>query len=225
MKGVLLKFILVFFLVVVVSGVIFPLIMFRQQPVSTTKFLNMVSASVRIQGCGSGVFIDDNVVLTAAHVLKGEGTLRIELYDGTILESGDFYIDTEEDVGFIFVDANEVGIAEVVQSPVAIGDTVYLVGTPHSKFFQFTLTKGILSHLNRDLPEMGWGDLLQTDAEGGYGSSGGPLYNSEGDVVGIYVGHNGDGGLGISLCENAQSILETYERAKECRKQLQPLAI
>jgi serine protease Do len=180
-------------------------------------YLNMVNASVSLYndfGGGSGVFIEDNVVLTAAHVLEDEDSYKIELRDGTILESSDFYIDTEEDVGFIFVDANEINITKVGRFPVAIGDTVYLVGTPHNKLFKFTLTKGILSHLDRDLPEWNWRDLLQTDAEGGYGSSGGPLYNFEGDLIGIYVSHFGDGGVGISLYESAKSILEAYERCK-----------
>ena len=184
------------------------------------KYENMVNASVKLYndfGGGSGVFIADNVVLTAAHVLKDEDSYKIELRDGTVLESSDFYIDTEEDVGFILVDANELSIAKAVRLPVAIGDTVYLVGTPHNKFFKFTLTKGILSHLDRDIPEWNWNDLLQTDAEGGLGSSGGPLYNSNGDLIGMYVGHADEGGIGISLCENAESILEAYQRCKDAK--------
>ncbi len=219
MKGVLLKFILIYATVVVVSSIVFPLIMFRQQP-AVTLYENMVNASVKLYndfGGGSGVFIADNVVLTAAHVLEDEDSYKIELRDGTVLESSDFYLDTDEDVGFIFVDANELSIAKVVRLPVAIGDTVYLVGAPHNKFFKFTLTKGILSHLDRDLPEMDWKDLLQTDADGGYGSSGGPLYNSNGDLIGMYVGHAGEGGIGISLCENAESILEAYQRCKDAK--------
>lgn len=187
----------------------------------TDLYKNMVDASVVLyseQSGGSGVFIHDNVILTAAHVLEGMNTCSIELSDGTVLESSDIYIDTKEDVGFVFVDADEISIAEVVQLSVAIGDTVYLVGAPHAKFFKFTLTKGILSYLDRDLPKMGWTDLLQTDAEGGYGSSGGPLYDFEGRVIGMYVGHVYDGGVGVSLCESAESILEAYERCKNARR-------
>jgi len=186
----------------------------------SSVYKNMVNASVSIYdntGGGSGVFIYDNVVLTAAHVLENISTCNIELSDGTVLKSSDFYIDTEEDVGFVFVDADELHVAKISSMPKNIGDTVFLVGAPHNKFFSFTLTKGIVSHLDRDIPEMGWEDLLQVDAEGGYGSSGGPLYDSEGRVIGMYVGHAGAGGIGITLCESVESILEAYKRCMELR--------
>lgn len=179
-------------------------------------YKNMVDASVIVyneHGGGSGVFIEDNIILTAAHVLEDSGDVfNIELNDGTILKSNNFYIDAEEDIGFIFVEAEESHIVKTSLLPIDLGDTVYLVSAPFNKFFAFTLTKGIVSHIDRDLLDMGWKDLLQVDAEGGPGSSGGPLYNSEGDLIGIYVGHAYNGGVGISLCESAESILEAYER-------------
>ena len=180
----------------------------------TNPYKNMVNASVLISndyGFGSGVFIDDDVILTAGHVLM-QPDLVIELSDGTILKSSDFYIDDKEDVGFIFVDADELHIAKVSSDHGTIGDTVYLVGTPYDKNYKFTLTKGILSHLDRDIwGERDWKDLLQTDAEGAPGSSGSPLYDSMGRVIGIVVTGPNPGG-GVTLCESAKSILEAYER-------------
>ena len=183
--------------------------------VKRNKYWDMVNATVLVYddfSGGSGVFIYDNIVLTAAHVLENTDVCSIELIDGTILKSSDFYVDEKEDIGFVFVDANEIHIAKVSMSPVFLGDTVYLVGAPYNRFFKFTLTKGIVSHLDRDISEWNWNDLLQTDAEGGAGSSGGPLYNADGYIIGIYVGHAGNGGIGISLYENSKSILEAYGR-------------
>ena len=178
---------------------------------------NMVNASVRIRDCGSGVFIDDDVILTAAHCLEGKKFFTIKLNDGTILKSSDFYVDEEEDIGFVFVEADELCIAKMASSRVSLGDTVYLVGRPFDDLFEFSLTKGILSHLDRDIPRWGWKDLIQTDATGGPGSSGGPLYNSNGNLIGMYVGHTDGGGQGISLCENVESILEAYQRCKNAK--------
>ncbi len=175
---------------------------------------DMVNASVLIRagsGFGSGVFIDDNVILTAAHCLRGRGTQRIELSDGTILESDDFYIDDIEDVGFIFVVANELFIANISKDLGNIGDTVFLVGTPQEPFLKFTLSKGILSHLDRDIFD--WKDLIQTDAASAPGSSGGPMYDERGNLIGIVVGSPPRGG--VTVCESAKSILEAYQRCKD----------
>jgi len=177
-------------------------------------YKNMVNASVYLDGRGSGVFIDDNVILTAAHVIEGQEFFCIRLRDGTLLKSSDFYIDKKEDIGFIFVEAEELHIAKVSPLSAALGDPVYLVGRPYEDKFLFSLTKGIISHLSRDFPNYKWKDLLQTDVDGGSGCSGGPLYNSDGNLVGMYVGQVLGGGRGISLCESIDSILEAYERCK-----------
>jgi len=187
--------------------------------VNSDLYKNMVNASVMISndsGYGSGVFIDDDVILTAAHCLKGHPNLVVELTDGTILEVNDIYIDDEEDVGFVFIKANELSIAKISIISGDVGDIVYLVGAPYDRRMKFTITKGILSHLDRDA--FRWEDLLQTDAESGPGSSGGPLYDSKGNVIGICVANpSRTRGGGVSLCENADSILEAYERCMELR--------
>lgn len=185
----------------------------------TDLYKNMVNASVIIHcgmGYGSGVFIDDNMILTAAHVLEVADSFTIELNDGTILRSNDIYIDAEEDVGFLFVDADELAISKITELYGDIGDVVYLVGTPYDLDFKFTITKGILSHLDRDMYP--WEDLIQTDAEGAPGSSGGPLYDSEGRIIGICVTGEIPGG-GITLCESGKSILEAYERCMNARRE------
>lgn len=184
-------------------------------PVKENKFDNMVDVSVLVYddyNYGSGVFIGDNIVLTAAHYLRCVDNTKIELSDGTILESSDFYIDEKEDVGFIYVDADELHIANISNMPGDIGDTVYLVGAPYVMDLKFTITKGILSHLDRDI--LGLEGLIQTDAEGAPGSSGGPLYDNDGNVIGICVTGLNPGG-GVTLCESGKSILEAYERQKE----------
>jgi serine protease Do len=178
-----------------------------------SKYQKMVDASVLLYddySFGSGVFINDNVILTAAHVLSVPD-LKVELNNGVVLDANDFYIDEQEDVGFIFIDADELNICQIAKEQGEIGDKVYLVGSPYSKGFVFTITKGILSHLNRNI--YGWEDLIQVDAEAAPGSSGGPLYNSKGELIGICVGGENPGG-GVTLCESIKSIQEAYKRCK-----------
>lgn len=208
-------------LIVVGIAIIFCGVLESGFPYKKIRFYsNMVNATVFLDygdGYGTGVFIDDNVVLTAAHCLEDADTFTVELVDGTILESSDFYIDEEVDIGFVFVDANELHIATVSDAPQSLGDVIHLVGTPYDNEFKFSLFRGIISHLDRDLPKWKWENLLQVDADGGPGMSGGPLYNVEGHLIGMCVGTAYRGGFSISLCENAKHILDAYERAKENR--------
>jgi S1-C subfamily serine protease len=189
---------------------------------TTNKYCNMVNSSVLVsysEGWASGVFIDDDVIAVAAHILEGRKDFTIELVNGVLIKTNCFYIDNREDVGFIFVDANELCIANFSNAPRNLGDVVYLVGAPRHVDFKFTLFKGIISHLNRTFSEMNWTDLFQIDADGSGGCSGGPIYNDGGYLIGLYVGQSGRGGNSIGLCESAESILEAYERYKNASDQ------
>jgi len=197
--------------------------------ITKSKFENMVDATVLInyphnsKSFCSGVFWKDNVIVTAAHCLKDdqgnrEPAVTIELVDGTKLESSDFYIDEEEDVGFIFVDAQELYIADVSNEPVELGDPIYIAGTPGNRRYKFSLIHGIVSYVGRDLPPLSLKDVIQTDTDGGAGMSGGPLYNEDGKLIGIYNAQLGVGGFGINFCENMESILAAYERYQSTSK-------
>jgi len=194
----------------------------ESEMVVKSKFENMVDATVLLRypgnsGFASGVFWKDNVVVTAAHCLKDEHGNRkeavlIELVGGTILESSDFYIDEEEDVGFIFVEADELYISDTSMVPCELGDTVYIAGTPARINYKFSLIRGMVSYIDRNDLGLNWSDMIQTDSDGSAGMSGGPLYDEDGKLVGIYNGQVGYGGLGINFCEDMKSILAAYER-------------
>lgn len=172
------------------------------------KYNDMVNAAVTIPQTGSGVFIADNLVLTAGHVARLLDTTRVvELSDGNIVNIKSVYIDDRCDVGFLSVDANEPGIVNLGRLP-DIGDTVYIVGYMYGKL-PISLTKGIVSFVGRNV--FNYKDVIQTDAEAAVGSSGSPLYNERGRVIGICVGGPNPGG-GASLCENVNKIKEALER-------------
>ena len=179
------------------------------------KFEDMVNASVYLFDdfeSSSGVFIADNVILTAAHCLEDKTSINIEIRDGTILDSNDFYIDKENDIGFIYIDTEELHIVKLSNNISKIGDTVFHVGTPYHADFKFSLAKGVISFINRDSPMPKWSMLIQTDIDGGRGNSGGPLFNLDGILIGMYVGQSSWGGLSISLYIPANQIKTILSR-------------
>ena len=202
------------FIVVVVLGIFFGDAIFGTVQKSD-KFEDMVNASVYLFddfGHSSGVFIADNVILTAAHCLEDRTSINIEMRDGTILDSNDFYIDKENDIGFIYVDTEELHIVKLSNNISKVGDIVFHVGTPYHADFKFSLAKGVISFINRDSPMPKWSMLIQTDIDGGRGNSGGPLYNLDGVLIGMYVGQSSWGGLSISLYIPANQIKISLSR-------------
>lgn len=188
---------------------------------------HMVTSSVSLfvddGSVASGVIIDDNVVATAGHVLKyleqkGFKKIIVRQYCGTLVEGSDYYYDKEHDVGFIFVDMDEKSIAVFRNTPVELGDEVFLVGNPLR--LEFTLTDGIISHLSK--PFIIYHDLLQVSNTSGPGSSGGPLYDERGKLIGICTGfHNGITGLtAVTKVKYIKEVYEKWSRLDENKKEV-----
>lgn len=138
-------------------------------------------------GQGSGViFRRDGQILTNAHVVNGAHTVRVILADGRQFEAGVMGADREHDIAEIRIGARNLPVAELSERLLKIGQLVVAVGNPYG--LGWTVTSGVVSALNRDLPNPQGGKLtglIQTDAPINPGSSGGPLVDSQGRVVGI----------------------------------------
>lgn len=138
-------------------------------------------------GQGSGViFRRDGQILTNAHVVEGAHTVRVILADGRQFEAGVMGADREHDIAEIRIGARNLPVAELSERPLKIGQLVVAVGNPYG--LGWTVTSGVVSALNRELPNPHGGkltDLIQTDAPINPGSSGGPLVDSQGRVIGI----------------------------------------
>ena len=153
---------------------------------------------------GSGSYVGNGLILTAGHIVGGEGygamEFTVTFEDGVEYVSTEFYLEEMADVGFIFIgDCN---------SPVLIfdndgylrGDTAFVYGNPFGWDYNFSVSKGIISSINRDC-EGFFGEkiMLQVDAAAYPGCSGGPVTDDEGEIIGILVGGVW-GSDNLSLC-------------------------
>lgn len=139
------------------------------------------------QGQGSGViFRRDGQILTNAHVVEGARSVRVTLADGRQFEAGVIGADREHDIAEIRIGARDLPVAKLSELPLKVGQLVIAVGNPYG--LSWTVTSGVVSALGRELPHPRGGKLthlIQTDAPINPGSSGGPLVDTQGRVVGI----------------------------------------
>ncbi len=140
---------------------------------------------------GSGVIVDKNgLILTNAHVVAGQPLITVTLDDGNALSAQVIGSDAVFDIAFLRIPppSNAPLPAAVLgdSDAVRVGDEVYAIGNPFG--LEQTLTRGIVSAVNRVLPGATWSmkePLIQTDAAINPGNSGGPLVNVCGEVVGL----------------------------------------
>lgn len=161
----------------------------------------------RASALGSGFVISaDGFIVTNNHVIDGADEIVIEFFDGKELEAKLIGTDEKTDIAVLKVEADEplpfVGFGD---SDIArVGDWVMAIGNPLGQ--GFSVSAGIISARNRELRGGGFDDFIQTDAAINRGNSGGPLFNMEGDVVGVNTAiispNGGSIGLGFAMSSN-----------------------
>lgn len=160
---------------------------------------------------GSGVIIDGKLI-TAGHVVDGADYFTIVFNDGFILQGEfDYYKESETDIGII--DINELSGGITIDTTFKVGDDVFIVGCPFGKKLQNNLTKGIISKLGIDPSIFGNHQIMNVDAVSYPGNSGGGVFDSDGELIGILVGGIG-GTEGISFCipvTVVKLVIEKYE--------------
>ena len=138
---------------------------------------------------GSGVIISsDGYLITNAHVIGNSRAYAVNI----VMNNGDKYqakivgFDTWTDLAVLKIDAKDLKAVTFGDSEkIAIGDDVIAVGSPGGQKFQNTLTKGVISAVDRELSVNKNVRYIQSDAAISPGSSGGPLCNIYGQVIGI----------------------------------------
>lgn len=165
------------------------------------------------QALGSGFIIDANgIIVTNNHVIDGAVDIKVTLDDGTELPAKLIGADPKSDLAVLKIRASRQlptvrwGDSDHMNA----GDPVLAIGNPFG--LGTTVTSGIVSARGRDLNNGPYDDFIQVDAAINHGNSGGPLMNSQGEVVGIntaiYSPNGGNVGVGFAIPSNeAQSIV------------------
>jgi len=162
---------------------------------------------------GSGVFIRDNLILTAGHIVDGIGSAKIFTIDGKEYEAKSWYLETEADIGFIEVDTNDVE-SRLFFDDAKLGEGVWAYGNPFGVFP--ILTKGIISAINAHDGFMNTKNMVITDTAINGGNSGCPLFDKWGNILGICSwGYNYSQGMSYFVrAEVIELSLEKYDAIK-----------
>ena len=143
-------------------------------------------------GLGSGVILSENgYILTNQHVAGNKySNCYVTLENGMVYDGSVVWADSNIDLSIIKISANNLNYIELADSDnINLADEVYAIGNPIGIEFQRTVTKGIISGINRTIKieqeENYMEDLIQTDATINEGNSGGPLINNKGELIGI----------------------------------------
>jgi serine protease Do len=168
-------------------------------------------------GIGSGVLISpDGYIVTNNHVIDGAVDIRVTLKDRRIMTAKLIGADPLTDLAVIKVDGTNLPNAPWGNSTsLRPGQTVLAFGNPFG--FRFTVTRGIVSGLNRPNPfsrnGRAPGSFIQTDAAINPGNSGGPLVDARGEVIGIntFLVSNSDSFSGMGFAIPSQIVRPTVE--------------
>ena len=151
---------------------------------------------------GSGFFVSPNgYVVTNYHVIQQGDTVRVSTYDKKQLNAEIVGIDRLRDLALLKVEGQYESLKLDDSDSLQVGRKVIAIGNPLG--LSFTVTEGIISGLNREGPN-GLEEYIQTDVSLNPGNSGGPLINTEGEIVGINNFKIGEAeSLGFALESNS----------------------
>src|SRR5262245_16644441 len=182
--------------------------------------------SQKVQSLGSGFVVDaeKGIVVTNNHVIADADEIEVNFSDGSKLKAELVGKDTKTDIAVLKVDpklkklrAARFGDSNVMR----IGDWVMAIGNPFG--LGGTVTVGIISARNRDINTGPYDDFIQTDAAINRGNSGGPLFNMDGEVVGINTAiispSGGSIGIGFSIpSQLAAGVVDQLREFGETRR-------
>lgn len=157
-----------------------------------------------MKGAGSGFIVDpDGYVVTNYHVVDGAQDIQVKLLDGSHYKASVVGTDNKTDLAVLKVDAKAPlpAVRFGDSSTMRVGDWVVAVGNPFG--LGHTATVGVISAKGRDINSGPYDDYIQVDAPINRGNSGGPLFNAQGEVIGvntaIFSPSGGNVGIGFAI--------------------------
>ncbi len=160
---------------------------------------------------GSGFIIDEKgIVVTNNHVIDGAEDIVVQVNGEKKINAKVIGADPLSDIAVLQLDTKEkfIPVKFGDSDKARIGDWVIAIGNPFG--LGGTVTSGIISARNRSIGLSRYEDYIQTDASINSGNSGGPLFDMNGDVIGIntaILGRSGNVGIGFSIPSNSAKIV------------------
>jgi len=170
------------------------------------------------QGLGSGFILsEDGYILTNNHVVDHTDEVTVTLTDGTEYEAELIGTDPQSDVALLKIDGSNLHAVEIGSSEqLKVGEWVLAIGSPFN--FDYSVTAGIVSAKGRALGGVDrYVPFIQTDVAINPGNSGGPLFNLDGEVVGInsQIYTRSGGFMGVSFAIPIDIAMDIADQLKE----------
>lgn len=169
---------------------------------------------------GSGFIIsDDGFILTNNHVVENADRVTVRMHDRRQLNAVVIGTDPRSDVALLKVDAVDLPVVSIGDSDkLEVGEWVLAIGSPFG--FDFSVTAGIVSATGRALPNESYVPFIQTDVAINPGNSGGPLFNLDGDVIGInsQIYSRTGSFMGLSFAIPIEMAIDVAEQLRDTGK-------
>ena len=163
----------------------------------------------------TGVFIRDDLILTAGHLVDDISDANVFTVDGKEYKAKGWYLETEADIGFIEVDTNDVESTLFFDSA-KLSEDVWVYGNPYGVFP--ILTKGIVSAIGVYDSYSDTKNMIIIDAAANAGNSGSPVFDRYGNILGIFSWHYAypatEGMNYFVRAEVIEAILKKYDAIK-----------
>jgi serine protease Do len=169
-----------------------------------------------VKSLGSGFIISpDGYIMTNHHVVKGADEIIVRLQDRRELVAKVVGSDKRSDVALLKIEADHLPVVTLGSSEkLKVGEWVLAIGSPFG--FEHSVTAGIVSAKGRSLPSDNYVPFIQTDVAINPGNSGGPLFNLDGQVVGVnsQIYSRTGGFMGLSFAIPIEVAMQVVEQLK-----------